>query len=160
MAATPVLEYRWDSLVSQSKQKMASSRLSERLSPMNTTKSNWAGQPCGLCIHVHGCMLLPIPHAHIHIPCVYKHKVGLVQARLPEHPSEAARSKSAGRVSGASTHRPCRSHPFTQRMPEKAVGLFSHPEILALGRCTHSLEPLPLESLKRENGSTSWKKET
>lgn len=64
---------------------------------------------------------------------------------------------------GASTHEPHRSHPFTQifgslRMPEKAVRLFSHPEILPLGRCTHSLEPWPLESLKRENGSTSWKK--
>lgn len=43
-------------------------------------------------------------------------------------------------------------------MPEKAVRLFSHPEILPLGRCTYSLEPWPLESLKRENGSTSWKK--
>lgn len=66
-------------------------------------------------------------------------------------------------MSGASTHELCRSHPSTQifgspRMPEKAVRLFSHPEILPLGRCTHSLEPWLLESLKRENGSTSWNK--
>lgn len=41
---------------------------------------------------------------------------------------------------------------------ERAVRLFFYPEILPLGRCTHSLEPRPLESLGAENGSTSWKK--
>lgn len=75
------------------------------------------------------------------------------RVRLPKHPSEAAGNNSAGKVSGASTHEPCRSHPFTQifgslRIPEKAERLFSHPEILPLGRCTHSLESWPLESLK------------
>lgn len=43
-------------------------------------------------------------------------------------------------------------------MPEREVRFFSHMEILPLGKGTQSLKPWPVESLKGENGSTSWKK--
>lgn len=60
--------------------KMASSRFSERLSPVNKTKSHGAGQNFGFCIHVHGCMQPPFPHAHIYHMYTYKYIFKIKQA--------------------------------------------------------------------------------